>query len=104
MKHILISLLSVSLVAYSGQAQKSVPAKPPVGIPLDAKHFNGKWYRVYTEKLGWKRANQRCKALGGQLAVVPDEATHAFIKQLAGGIAVWLGATDEKVENAWEWV
>lgn len=78
------------------------PKSPAPGIPGGAKHFNGKWYRLYFENGGWKRAHERCRALNGQLAVAPDEPTQAFLKQLAGGRAVWLGATNER-EGIWRW-
>ena len=84
----------------SVSAQQPIAKKPPVGVPADATSFNGKWYRVYFEKGRWQHARDRCNVLGGQLAVVPDEATQAFIKKLADSTALWLGATDEKVKNA----
>ena len=85
-------------------ALEIVDPKPPApGIPGGAKHFSGKWYRLYFESCGWKRAVERCRALKGQLAIVPDEATQAFLKQLAGGRSMWLGATNER-EGIWRWV
>ena len=77
--------------------------KPPVGVPADAAHFNGKWYRVYLEKATYQRARSRCLALGGNLACVSDKATHEFIQELAKDVPLWLGATDEKAEGAWVW-
>ena len=41
---------------------------------------------------------------GGQLAVIPDAASQKFIGQLANGLQLWLGATDEKVNKLWVWV
>jgi hypothetical protein len=84
--------------------QPVTPRKAPVGVPSDAKFFNGKWYRVYPEKSPWHTAKQKCTSLGGQLAVVPDEATWMFIKKLAGGAQLWLGATDEEVHGIWKWI
>ncbi|HEY2342585.1 MAG TPA: C-type lectin domain-containing protein, partial [Chthoniobacteraceae bacterium] len=65
---------------------------------------NGKWYRVYLEKGGWRHAKQQCNVLGGQLVVIPDEATQNFVKQLAGVTPLWIGATDEKLKGVWVWV
>jgi len=79
------------------------PAKPPVGVPADAKLFNGKWYRVYLDKLPWPAARDKCKSLGGDLAMAPDAETWAFVKTLTTA-SVWLGATDEKKEGVWVWV
>ena len=85
-------------------AQHSSPTKPPVGVPSDAIYFKGRWYRVYVEKGGWKRARERCAIVGGRLAVVSDSATRDFIKELASELPLWLGATDEKTEGQWLWI
>ena len=84
-------------------AQQPAPAKPPVGLPADAKLFNGKWYRVYLEATPWKGAKTKCERLGGQLAVVPDEPTHVFVRQLSKDLELWLGGF-EKLEGLWQWV
>jgi len=83
--------------------QSPTPTKPPVGIPADATLFNGKWYRVYIERVPWTRAKEKCKGLGGQLAVVPDEQTWDFLKSRSPA-ALWLGGTDEETEGVWKWV
>ena len=98
MKIILIMIMT--LTAFAGQ---SAQPKPPVGVPADAKFFNGKWYRVYSEKLPWNRAAEKCRALGGSLVKVPDEATWVFLKSLCQRAALWIGATDEKTEGIWLW-
>ena len=77
--------------------------RPPPGVPADAKLFNGKWYRLYTEKCDWEAAKRRCSVLGGQLAMVPDEPTWAYLRPLSKGLSLWLGATDEKTERLWLW-
>src|SRR6185436_507946 len=60
-------------------------------------------YRVYHEKGGYKRSRDRCTQLGGRLAIVPDEPTHVFVRKLAEGLPLWLGATAEKQEGVWLW-
>jgi hypothetical protein len=84
--------------------ESSPTARPPVGIPGDAIHFKGKWYRVYVERGGWKRAKEKCVVVGGRLAVVPDAATQAFIKEIAAELPLWLGASDEKMDGVWQWI
>ncbi len=98
-KHLLIltwMLLGVSL------AQQPTAPKPPLGIPADAKLFNGKWYAVILDKADWPTAQSRCKQKGGQLACVHDKATSDFIISLTK-LRVWLGATDEQVDGKWIW-
>ena len=100
--HHWILVLAISTAANTAFAQ--APAtKPPIGVPADAKPFNGKWYRVYLEKVPWHRAREKCTALGGQLAIVPDEPTWEFLTNLSPAI-LWLGATDERTEGVWLWV
>ena len=85
--------------------ETEVSKSPPQGVPSDAKQFKGKWYKVYIGKpTSWSAAKNKCQANKGQLAVIPDEATWTFIKQLSGDLDLWLGATDEKVEGVWTWV
>lgn len=87
-------------------AQQPKPAKkPPVGIPVDATLFNGKWYRLYLEKgVTWHRAKEKCEQLGGQLVTVPDAATWEFLKTMVGGVQLWLGSTCEVTVGIWKWV
>jgi hypothetical protein len=98
------ALVLFILASVPGQAQEIGLKKPPVGVPQDAQLFAGKWYRLYLERTHWRHARDKCKRLGGQLAVVPDRETDTFVRALAGGLTVWLGATDEKVEGLWVWV
>lgn len=99
----LAAFAAILVALTSTTAQQPSQPKPPVGVPADAKLFNGKWYRVYLEKGSWKNARMKCGRLGGQLAVVPDAPTQAFIKSFAKGLRLWLGANDEKVEGQWIW-
>jgi hypothetical protein len=98
------TILLLSLVSIATAQPPASPKKPPVGVPLDAQFFDGKWYRVYAEKIPWHAAKQKCVAVAGQLAVVPDEATWTFIKRLSAGAQLWLGATDEEVSGVWKWI
>ena len=92
-------MVAISLPAFAQQTA----SKPPVGVPNDATFFNGKWYKVYLEKTPWTSAKTKCERLGGQLAIVPDARTQAFVQQLSNKLALWLGAS-EKVEGLWMWV
>ena len=105
-KSALSIILFLELLAFSSTHAQlpAKPRKPPVGVPNDAAHFNGKWYRTYIEKTTWKSARDKCVQRGGQLVVIPDEPTQAFIRKFANGLQLWLGATDEKVEGLWVWV
>ncbi len=99
-------LLALAAMAATSSAQLPAPKppQPPVGVPSDAKPFNGKWYRVYLEKGGWRHAKEKCATLGGQLVVIPDAPTEAYVKDLAGKIPLWIGATDEKLRAVWIWI
>ena len=95
----------VALLAFAACAvAQTPPPKPPVGVPADAKLFNGKWYRTYFERVTWTRAKERCASLGGQLVVIPDAPTWTFVHGFAADAWLWLGATDEQTESVWKWV
>jgi hypothetical protein len=100
---ILRLILLLGLLCGLCHAQTPPGLKPPLAAPKDAKLFNWKWYAVIHEKVSWQTARDKCARMGGQLAVVPDANTWAFIKGLTE-TRVWLGATDEKVEGEWLWV
>lgn len=92
-------------------AKEASLALPPTGnssgnslIPTEAVNFNGKKYLVYEEQSSWKNARTKCEKLAGQLAMIKDAPTQAFIKDLAKNRKLWLGATDEKKEGLWVWV
>jgi hypothetical protein len=97
--HLLFLIVALS----SALAQSGAPAKPPVGVPADAQWFSGKWYRVYIEPGGWKSARQKCERLRGQLAIIKDAPTDAFIRDLAADKTLWLGAY-EKALGLWMWL
>ena len=98
----LSTLLFCVLINLAAGQSSSAP-KPPLGVPATAKLFNGKWYHVFHDDIDWSRAKAKCADAGGQLAVIHDAPTWAFVKTLTPSI-VWLGATDEKVEGEWVWV
>jgi len=81
----------------------SADSSRPAGVPADAVYFNGKWYRVYVDGSGWKAAQAKCQRLGGNLAIVPNKETHDFLKKLANGRKLLIGATNERTD-VWKWV
>lgn len=99
-----LSLVVIALLCMAAIQERQPDKTPPSGVPANAKLFNRKWYVVYLETVPWDRAKAKCAELGGQLTVVPDARTWAFIRNLAGDARVWLGATDEVTQGVWKWV
>ena len=100
MKALLVMLCALVCLV---QAQTTSAPKPPPGVPLDAKLFNGRWYKVFFEHVDWPQAKLNCERKGGQLVVVPDSATWDFVKNLTLK-RVWLGASKDNLKNEWRWV
>lgn len=83
-----------------------------ISAPADAARFEGHAYKFFPEVLSWHRAKARCEEMGGHLATIGSREENDFVRNLAlRGITrlgpldgVWLGATDEHKEGAWEWV
>ena len=74
----LVGMLSLQVFA-------ETESKRPLGVPEDATHFRGKWYRVYLGNMSWRSAEARCAQLGGRLVVIPDQETQDFLVKLANG-------------------
>lgn len=100
MKKIFIMLCALTGLA---GAQQSSISKPPTGVPPDAKNFNGHWYKVIFDQVDWPQAKQECERMGGQLVIIPDASTWAFVRQLTGK-TVWLGANNDNIKKEWRWV
>ena len=100
MKKTIALTFAASILFLAGGCTTPAKIKPPA----DARQFGGKWYRVYPGHCSWKQAQEKCALAGGQLAVIPDEPTQAFIRHLANGTSAWLGATVEKTPGLWQWV
>ena len=96
-----LTLIFLSLATFL--AAEPLAPKRPLGVPADAKPFNGRWYKVVLEKKTWHAARDKCKEMGGRLVCVPDAVTWEFLKTLTPA-SVWLGATDEVTTGAWIWV
>ena len=102
---LLLALCFVAVASFGEDLQSPFTKKRPLGVPSDAAFFNGKWYKVYLEReVKWNVARDKCGYLGGQLCVIHDQPTQDFVRGLAKGLELWLGATDEKVEGLWKWV
>ncbi|MHC4504976.1 MAG: C-type lectin domain-containing protein, partial [Planctomycetota bacterium] len=74
--------------------------------PLDATVFRGHGYKLFEQKMRWHEAKLFCEALGGHLVTITSKEENRFVTGLArrAGVSVWLGFTDERKENKWEWV
>ncbi|WP_417747888.1 protein kinase domain-containing protein [Rosistilla oblonga] len=92
-----------------GDRSGSFAVRPqgPLVPPQDAVEFRGSHYKLFTEKLTWHEARNRCTLLGGNLAVVKSQEENDFLFQIskkAGLDAVWVGASDEDQEGKWTWI
>ena len=101
---LLLVLLTLGAWASDPLSAARKEIKPPVGVPPDALHFNGRWYRVYLEPVNREMAERRCVVLGGRLATVPDAPKWEFLKPVSKGLRLWLGASDAETEGLWKWV
>jgi len=66
-------------------------------------------YLLFNTPTTWQAAQAACLAVGATLAVVTDQAEQGVVAGLsskfpAGAPDLWLGATDEVVENSFVWV
>ena len=91
----------------------SPQATPTSSIPSDAVIFQAHEYKYFAERLSWSEAQRRCEQMGGHLPIVETAAENTFLARMADGgfarggrtgqEAIWLGASDDDVENEWRW-
>lgn len=72
--------------------------------PKDAVQFRGHHYKVIPDGRTWHMARDQCKAMGGHLVCIRDQAENDFVSKLVGDGVAWIGFSDEKKEGQWEWV
>lgn len=61
------------------------------------------WWACDVQK-PWADAQTYCQTLGAHAAIVPDEATQAFLLEQIGEGRFWLGARQDPDEGPWRWV
>ena len=93
-------LLLLAFIPLSANEKKVIKKT----IPADAVKFNGHAYKIFAEKISWHEAKKKCEAMGGYLVCIETKAEQGFITKLAKGKYYYLGATDEKKEDEWQWV
>ncbi len=73
----------------------AAPTAEPVQTPAPSEAPAEAQYILYTEDLSWDEAEAQCRALGGHLATIKDEADYEKLCQLLDGSSVqyvWIGA------------
>jgi hypothetical protein len=70
--------------------------------------YNGHWYQRFDTTMTWHEAKTHCENLDGHLATINSQAEDEFVYNNLAAFSphekVWIGATDETQEGAWEWV
>lgn len=55
--------------------------------------------------LNWEDARKNCAKLGGQLAIIRNQAENdAALRVRVGTEYIWLGGSDKKGEGNWKWI
>ena len=69
---------------------------------------NGHYYQRFDNTMTWHDAKAYCERIGGYLATVTSKAENDFVYNKLASLSpyemVWIGATDEAEEGAWEWM
>ncbi len=76
------------------------------GVPFDAVEFRGHSYKIYGQQISWKGANVFCRRKKGHLVTITSRAENSFVSRMLGRYTpqIWIGLTDERRRNVWEWV
>lgn len=85
----------------AAEAQGGVRGKPKNVVTL-----GGHSYALVPDKCTWHIAKKSCEEMGGHLVCIESPEEEQFVLKLCGTQtqSVWLGATDEEVEDQWHWV
>lgn len=101
---IFVGAATLACAIHHGAGLAIAADERPRNVPADAAYFNGRWFRIFEEKVSWRVAMRRCESLGGRLAVAPDQGTWVFVSRMIGNSIVWLGASDAETEGRWVWI
>ena len=91
-------------VERSEPPKKSPPKLTARRAMVASRRFGNRAFAVVDGKVSWHAAKARAEAMGGRLAVIPSPETNRFLKRLAAGRRVWIGASDEARDGDWRWV
>jgi len=74
-------------------------------LPDGVTAHRGSHFKLMNETLPWHLARDRCRELGGRLAIARTIEDVEFLTDLIGKQAspAWVGATDEVKEGHWVW-
>ncbi|KAI4893917.1 hypothetical protein NFI96_027809 [Prochilodus magdalenae] len=65
-------------------------------------------YLFSQERLSWSSSRERCKELGGDLAIVNSKEEQDFLVRMVNTVGNsslhWIGLTDAETEGVWLWV
>lgn len=75
-------------------------------IPDTALNYHGHSYAVCLLPMKWKAAQTYAETFGGYLACPSTKEEYDWFKKTfyLAGRALWMGASDERVEGTWRWV
>jgi hypothetical protein len=65
----------------------------PYAAPV--KREGGHYYELVSSQLTWASAQSAAEVQHAHLATIADASENAFVKALAGGSVVWIGASDD---------
>ncbi|HVV98938.1 MAG TPA: C-type lectin domain-containing protein [Planctomycetaceae bacterium] len=72
--------------------------------PGDTVKFGGHEYALIQGPETWHRAQKRCEAMGGHLAILDSVPESEFVRTLVATPWAWIGGSDEDKEGEWKWV
>jgi hypothetical protein len=85
----------------AGASRPVLPSLDLDAAPEDALSFGGRRYKVFGEALTWHAAEERCRELGGRIAVLSDPGVREFLLGVVGRGGAWVGAIRIDREYLW---
>lgn len=71
--------------------------------PIEAKEYNGHFYRYYDTQMSWYEAKSFCEQRGGHLVTISSDSENEFVSSLFSCESIWLGGNDVDKEGQFVW-
>jgi hypothetical protein len=101
----------VDAAAPTDAAPADAAPPPPDAQPCDDGDLqtfdpgSGHCYMLFQTADDWTSSQGLCSIVGAHLATIKDEDENTLVHELAAGeVDVWLGGTDQEVEDDWHWI
>ncbi len=86
----------------AGVSRPILPGLDLDAAPDDVLSFGGRRYKIFGEALPWHAAEERCRELGGRIAILSDPGLREFFQEKVALSGAWVGAI--RIDREYQWI